>query len=142
LQTVRLRNRCAHASFNSLPKKRATSKRDVWESSRPAEADRRPRFPGEGEGPRHFRTYCIQSSFQGPSRIAERLDSRSAFREPRLRWRCQTSAEPRLGEGGNLRLPLPLRQPIFFGDPLFLRSLSAFLASMKEERPVMLCLTP
>ena len=97
----------------------------MWESSRPAEADRRPRVPREGEGPRHFRYVCIQSSFQGPSRIVERLDSLTTFREPHLRERCLRSA--RLGEGGNSRLPLPLRQPILFGWLRFLWSLSAFL---------------
>jgi hypothetical protein len=51
----------------------------VWESSRPAEADRRPRVPREGEGPRHFRYVCIQSSFQGPSRADRTLRARSVL---------------------------------------------------------------
>src|SRR5205823_14769785 len=34
-------------------------------------------------------------------------------------FRSQTSAAPRLVEGGNLRLPPPLRQPFFFGCRLF-----------------------
>ena len=82
------------------------------------------------EGPRHFRRmHTIQFSRTEPD--CRRLDIRSAFRESRLRRRCLTSAASRLVEGGNFRLPRPLRQPIFFGPRFLLRCRSA---SSEEER--------
>ena len=94
-----------------------SSGRDVWGSSRPTEVGRVPRIPvsvSRMPGRAHVtsvRTYTIQFSRTEPD--CEKACSLATFRVLSDSWPCQTSAEPRLVEGGNLRLSPLIRQPIF-----------------------------